>query len=82
MVPRFYLHITDRAQSIPDAEGIECDGFIMARKEALRTIAELVDSGVWAPNSHGGRFVTIADERGHMLETVALWEVTSRLAGE
>lgn len=81
-MPRFYLHITDRQQSIPDAEGIECDGIITARKEALRTIAELVDSGAWAPNSHFGRFVTIVDEREHMLEIVALWEVTSRLTGE
>lgn len=76
---RFYLHISDRDQSIPDREGIECDGILAARHEALRVIAELVDSGLWAPNSHRGRLVTIADELGNVLDIVALWEITSRL---
>lgn len=78
-MPRFYLHISDRDQAIPDAEGFECSGIIEARREALRAIAELVDTGLWAPNSHRGRFITIADGDGSEVDVVALWEVTSRL---
>ncbi|MBN9365364.1 MULTISPECIES: hypothetical protein [unclassified Devosia] len=76
---RFYLHISDREQSIPDIEGIECDGILAARHEALRVIAELIDSGLWAPNSHSGRLITIADELGNVMDIVASWEITSRL---
>lgn len=73
-MPKFFLHVHDRADVHIDTNGCEFGDMQDARKEALRVIDELVSGGTWAANSHRGRFIIIADEAGRQVEMVALWE--------
>lgn len=81
-MPRFFLHIQDRDDTIPDEGGCVYACFGDARQEALRIMAELVRDGSWQANSHRGRYVSVCDDRGEELETVALWEAIERLRTE
>lgn len=71
----FFLHIIDRGRSVSDDHGIELADLGGARAEAVRVISELLDSGTWTRTHHSANYIDIADGDGHILDTVAVWEV-------
>lgn len=76
-MPDFFLHIVERDQSLRDDQGILAADLAAARAEAFRIVAELLSSGSWAPTD-AANHVNIADAAGRVLDTVAVWEVTSK----
>jgi hypothetical protein len=78
-MPKFLLHIYDRNRPIFDREPEDLPALPAARAEAMRVIRELLETGAWTMDSHYGCFIAIHDESGARLDTVAMWEVTTKL---
>ncbi len=72
---RYYLHITDQDQFIRDVEGFDAAGPEEARREAERTVRELLQEGLWSADSRAGRLITVVDGTGSLVDTVSLWQV-------
>lgn len=69
-MPRFHLHIQDRAGRSPDEEGLELEDLAAARSQALDGIRSLageeVRTGVLTLDGH----VEITDQAGNLLDVV------------
>lgn len=76
-MPDFFLHIVERGQSLKDEQGIDAPDLAAARAEAFRIVRELLHSGSWSL-ADAGNHVNIADRSGRVLDTVAVWEVTTK----
>jgi hypothetical protein len=73
-VLHYFLHIYERDVLVRDTRGIYCSGLTEAHREALKAISDLIKDGAWQPNSHGGRYISITDAEGNVLDQVMLWE--------
>jgi hypothetical protein len=71
---RFYFHLKDGDNLVPDEEGIELPDVAAAKREALLTARELAD-GIKAGLTQIPEAVVITDEAGLTVEVLAFEEV-------
>jgi hypothetical protein len=69
---RFYFHIKDGDELVPDEEGIELSDHAAATREALLTARELLANGIKAGRTNVPEAVVIVDETGQALEVLPL----------
>jgi len=72
---RFYFHLKQNNELLPDEEGIELPSVEAARTEALKTVRELVSQAITAGKPNVPEALVIADEAGRTLEIVPLASV-------
>ncbi|HJR57354.1 MAG TPA: hypothetical protein VJ798_12315 [Rhizomicrobium sp.] len=74
-MPRFFFHVREGADVSRDTEGQELPDVEAARREAISTNREMLGERLL----HGGplnhRQIEIADETGHVVDTVSAQEV-------
>ena len=76
-MPRYYFHLTDRASTVPDAEGLELAGDAAAREEALLFARDLAERKVMTERDWNGWAIAIADERGRQVDSVPIAKLDS-----
>jgi hypothetical protein len=78
-MPRYFFHVTD-GQTYPDTEGTELPGLDEARREAFRTLCELLKNK-YVSSRHDWH-IDITDEADHSLLrlTISLSETPAEAA--
>ena len=69
---RFYFHLQDGGELIPDPEGTELPDCDTARREALYSARELLGNAIKAGRPKVPEAFVIADEAGRTLDVVPL----------
>ena len=69
---RFYFHLQDGGELIPDPEGTELPDCDTARQEAFQSARELLANAIKAGKPKVPEAFVIADEAGRMLDVVPL----------
>jgi len=77
-VSRYYFHIIDGSQLIPDDEGMELPSLEAAWDEANMSVADLERASIQSGTALGASGVEFTDEDGNLLGCVDL--VVRRLA--
>lgn len=76
-MPRYYFHLREAGDVVPDEEGMELPDLDAARRFAVRGTRDLMAGAVLRgelPLSHA---VEIADQRGTVLKTVSFAEAVT-----
>src|SRR3954447_10813789 len=69
---RFYFHLQDGGELIPDPEGTELPDCETAKQEALHSARELLSNAIRSGKPKVPEAFVIADEAGRMLDVVPL----------
>jgi hypothetical protein len=71
----YYFHLTNGAQTLGDAEGLDLAGDAAAREEARLFARDLAAGKLMNDRNWSGWTVTIADENGQSLDSVPIAKV-------
>ena len=63
-MPRYYFHIRDDDELVPDSSGIELSNLNVAAKHCGRVVADVLEEEEWQTEPLAGRQFEIADEAG------------------
>jgi len=66
-MPRYFFHIKDEVEIIPDEEGLELRGLDAVREEARESAREMMSESVRAGHRPDGRAFVVTDEQGHVV---------------
>ena len=69
---RFYFHLQDGGELIPDLEGTDLPNCDAARQEALQSAREILSDAIRAGKPKTPEAFVIADEAGRMLDILPL----------
>ena len=69
-MPRYYLHIRDGDQAIPDEEGYDLPDLAAARVEAIEGARTILSEKLKVGEPLDGQRIDIVDEAGCLLTTV------------
>ena len=69
---RFYFHLQDGGELIPDLEGTDLPNCDAARQEALQSAREILSDAIRAGKPKAPEAFVIADEAGRTLDVVPL----------
>lgn len=72
---RFYFHVRESADFVPDEEGSELPDIMAARREARISLLELAMQSLRSGSAVNARRIEMAREDGVVLETLSLREV-------
>lgn len=70
-MPRYFFHLREREDHVPDEEGIELADLDAADRLAVRGTRELLASAVLRGELPLSHTLEIADQRGDVLRTVS-----------
>ena len=71
-MPRYHFDLTDGADVLSHARGLELPGNAAAREEALALARELKDGNVMPGRAWDGWFVEIKDDQGRRVDAVPI----------
>ena len=74
---RYFFHLTNGTQTLNDVEGLDLPGEAAARDEARVFASDLADGKLMTDRNWSGWMVSIADEKGHRLDSVPITKVDS-----
>jgi hypothetical protein len=74
-MPRYYFHLTDGRETLKNQRGLDLPGNAAAREEAIILARDLKHGKVMPGRSWAGWLVTVTDEHGHQVESVAIADV-------
>ena len=63
-MPRYYFHIRDDDELVPDSSGVELSDLKVAAKHCGKVVAEVLAEEAWQAELVAGRQFEIADEAG------------------
>ncbi len=69
---RVHFHLLDGHETIRDLEGVEVADLQEARVQAIRAVQELAQEDELAAQSWSGSTLSVADDRGAVLFSLAL----------
>jgi hypothetical protein len=76
-MPRYYFNLTDRATTVPDAEGLDLAGDAAALEEARLFARDLAERKIMTDRDWHGWVVAIADEGGRHVDSVPIAKLDS-----
>ncbi len=74
-MPRYFFHVRDGADFSRDCEGQELPSAEAARKEAISSGREMLGERLLHGGALNHRQIEIADETGHVVDTVSAADV-------
>jgi hypothetical protein len=69
-MPRFFFHIRDDAELIPDEEGTNLPDLAAARREAVLSVRAIIVEAISSSEPWDHVAIEVTDEQGNVLETV------------
>jgi hypothetical protein len=75
---RYYFHLTDGKQIITTHEGVDLPGNAAAREEAVRFAGALKRGENIPGRNWDDWFVTVVDQHGHKVDTIAMAAVAAK----
>jgi len=73
----YYFHLTNGAQTLTDAEGLDLPGEAAAREEARLFARDLASGKLMTERNWSGWQVSIADEAGRSVDSVPIAKADS-----
>jgi hypothetical protein len=67
---RFYFHLRDGTQFVPDETGMDLSGMEEARREAIQSAREILADQLRNGEALDGQRIEISDDTGTVLEVV------------
>jgi hypothetical protein len=80
-MPRYYFHVREGSEISHDREGQELPDVEAARREAINANREILGEKLLHGGALNSRTIEIADESGHIVDTVSANDVLFK-AGE
>jgi uncharacterized protein DUF6894 len=74
-MPRYYFHLTDGKEILSNQKSLDLPGDAAAREDAMVLARDLKRGRVMADRDWAGWLVTVVDEHGHEIESVAIADV-------
>ncbi len=74
-MPRYYFHIRDGEDFLPDEEGVELPNLKAAHREAILSARGIIAEKILHGEVVDGEVIEITDEEGGILDAVAMRSV-------
>lgn len=75
-MPRYFFHIRNNEEIVPDDEGANFDDYEAARGEAVASARDLAINAIRLGEHVSGWKIEIADEKGKVLDRISAREIT------